>query len=141
MSECACVYMQCTCLGVRLCFVGVGGFFGGRGSNECLFSVQLMCVFWGVSSTCLCFGVCICARARVHEKDLCTFSHFDIFIHSPALFLNLTFFPVLFFTAYCSNDFLFWVSVFFLSERPMNGRKIITITHIIEPSLLQVQLQ
>lgn len=69
----------------------------------------------------------------------------NIFIYRLALFLQ-SFLCNNFHTRHCLCNFPFSVSLFSplfpsLSERAMNGWKIITITHIIEPSLWQVQLE
>lgn len=69
----------------------------------------------------------------------------SIFIYRLTLFLQ-SFLCNNFHTRHCLCNFPFSVSLFSplfpsLSERAMNGWKIITITHIIEPSLWQVQLE
>lgn len=58
------------------------------------------------------------------------------------LFIVLHFLTVIFFSVvtisqiiYCPSNFPFSICVFYLSEKAVNGGKIITITHIIEPSL------
>lgn len=60
------------------------------------------------------------------------------------LFIVLHFLTVIFFffsvvtisqIIYCPSNFPFSICVFYLSEKAVNGGKIITITHIIEPSL------
>lgn len=64
----------------------------------------------------------------------------NIPIYSPTLSYSHLFF--FFFSVvtisqiiYCPSNFPFSICVFYLSEKAVNGGKIITITHIIEPSL------
>lgn len=80
-------------------------------------------------------GPSACARPR----------RINIFIYRLTLFLQ-SFLCNDFHTRHCLCNFPFSVSLFSplfpsLSERAMNGWKIITITHIIEPSLWQVRLE
>ena len=93
---------------------------------------------------CTCVCVCVCVCAHLQAKEAVYMICINIFIHSSAPFLSLFFCYCL---ALCIVHVipLFWLSVppppHLLSEKPMNGRKIITITHIIETSLWQAQLQ
>lgn len=63
--------------------------------------------------------------------------YINIPIYSPTLSYSHLFFSVVTISQiiYCPSNFPFSICVFYLSEKAVNGGKIITITHIIEPSL------
>lgn len=101
------------------------------------FPPLVICCFFFCSSHELaqCRAVCLCLRASEGVFMCPALTYLFIVLH----FLTVIFF---FFSVvtisqiiYCPSNFPFSICVFYLSEKAVNGGKIITITHIIEPSL------